>query len=75
MISRDDLIHDLADICRETGMRQTATHTPERAGLGNPLPRPQDYERAEDIVDRLVELGVYTDPSESPPTLILPRAT
>ncbi len=65
MISRADLIHDLADVLHQTRLSYVVDgvlpiETP------SPLPTRRDREQATEIVDRLVELGVLSDTSTDP---------
>lgn len=67
MISRDDLVADLANVSHQTWMRHVKQPRPDPPPRhDDPTPTAHDIDRAGDIVDRLVELGIYSEPASSP---------
>lgn len=64
IIPRRDLEFDLARVCHQTWMRQKKEPPLDPPpDPDDPTPTAHDHERARDIVDRLIELGVYKDTS------------
>jgi hypothetical protein len=57
MITPADLVHDLADVLHEARMRSLVDGAlPVESP--SPLPTRRDREQAQDVVDRLIELGL-----------------
>jgi hypothetical protein len=74
MISRADLVHDLADVLHQTRMTYLVDGSSATEGRTS-LPTRRDREQAEEVVERLVELGVFgaaslTQADDVPPELV-----
>jgi hypothetical protein len=63
MLSYEDLIHDLADVLHASRMRMLSEGT-FVSELASSMPTLRDREQAEDIVERLVELGLVAELEE-----------
>jgi predicted transcriptional regulator len=60
MLSHDDLIHDLADVLHTSRMR-LLNEGMFVSELASSMPTQRDREQAEDVVERLVELGLVAE--------------
>jgi hypothetical protein len=74
VISRADLVHDLADVLHQTRMSYLIDGALPIDGP-TALPTRRDREQAEDIVARLIELRVFPDrgvrrADEAPPEVV-----
>ena len=56
MLSRNDLIHDVADVLHRSRMSYLVDGALPIESP-SPLPTRRDREQAEDVIDRLIELG------------------
>ncbi len=77
MISRTDLVHDLADVLHRARMSYVIDGALP-IDVPTALPTRRDREQAEDIVARLIELGVFSAPGASraddaPPEVVAVR--
>jgi hypothetical protein len=74
VISRADLVHDLADVLHQTRMSYVIDGVVPMDGP-TVLPTRRDREQAEDIVARLIELGVFAsrkiEADDPPPELVV----
>ena len=75
MVSRADLVHDLADVLHRTRMSRASDGV---LPIEEPtvLPTRRDREQAEDIVARMTELGVIPDATaisadDAPPEIVV----
>jgi hypothetical protein len=68
MITRDDLVRELAKVSHATWMRQAADDPYKNPNMFEGSPQPRDYQRAEDVVRALERLGVFPPgaPSTTP---------
>jgi len=61
-LTQAELVERLAHVCHQTWMRQKKRNDGILADPNDPTPTEHDYERAQDIVAELGNLGIWREP-------------